>query len=103
MRGKEKRKREMEKGKTKREGEGKEAVAIFFYFLLEREHLLSKIPVNPTVRFLRTKKQSGLHIEDYMWALVLGVFDKLREVGVLSYLFYPLFKCFVKACVGLRP
>ena len=28
-----------------------------------------------------------------MWAPVLGVFDKLREIGVLSYLFYPLFKC----------
>ena len=34
-----------------------------------------------------------LHIEDYTWAPVLGVFDKLREVGVLSYLFFPLFKC----------
>ena len=34
-----------------------------------------------------------LHIEDYTWAPVSGVFDKLREVGVLSYLFYPLFKC----------
>ena len=30
-----------------------------------------------------------------MWALVLGVFNKLREVGVLSYLYYTLFKCFV--------
>ena len=36
-----------------------------------------------------------LHIEDYTWASVSGVFDKLREVWVLSYLFYPLFKCFV--------
>ena len=34
-----------------------------------------------------------LHIEDYMWAPVSGVFDKICEVGVLSYLFYPLFKC----------
>ena len=34
-----------------------------------------------------------LHIEDYTWAPVSGVFDKLHEVGVLSYLFYPLFKC----------
>ena len=30
-----------------------------------------------------------LRIEDYTWALVSGVFDKLREVGVLSYLVYP--------------
>ena len=36
-----------------------------------------------------------LRIEDYTWALVLGSFDKLREVGVLSYLSYILFKCFV--------
>ena len=27
------------------------------------------------------------------WTPVSGVFDKLHEVGVLSYLFYPLFKC----------
>ena len=55
----------------------------------------SRFMVDRTVGFLRAKKQSGLHIEDYTWAPVLGVFDKLREVGVLSYLFYPLFKCFV--------
>ena len=36
-----------------------------------------------------------LRIEDYTWALVLRVFDKLHEVGVLSYLSYTLFKCFV--------
>ena len=37
------------------------------------------------------------------WAPVLGSFDKLREVGVLSYLSYTLFKCFVDDSVGLRP
>ena len=36
-----------------------------------------------------------LHSEGFALVLVLGVFDKLREVGVLSYLFYSLFKCFV--------
>ena len=36
-----------------------------------------------------------LHIEDYTWAPVSEVFDKLHEVGVSSYLFYTLFKCFV--------
>ena len=30
-----------------------------------------------------------------MWTPVLRSFNKLREVGVLSYLFYTLFKCFV--------
>ena len=41
--------------------------------------------------------------EDYAWAHVLGSFDKLREVGVLSYLSYTLFTCFVDDSVGLRP
>ena len=50
----------------------------------------------PSDRFgLRSKVV--LHIEDYTWTLVLGVFDKLREVGVLSNLFYSWFKCFVNA------
>ena len=44
-----------------------------------------------------------LHIEDYTWTSVSGVFDKLREVWVSSYLFYSWFKCFVDVCVGLRP
>ena len=30
--------------------------------------------------------------EDYAWALVLGSFDKLREVGVLFYFLYLLVK-----------
>ena len=33
---------------------------------------------------------------------ILRSFDKLREVGVSSYLFYSWFKCFVDVCVGLR-
>ena len=73
----------------------------FLYFLLGREHLLSKIPVNPTVGFLRAKKercstQRRQHVDP-----ILRSFHKIREVGVLSYLFYPLFKCFVNICVGL--
>ena len=46
----------------------------------------------PSDRF-EPRSKVVLHIEDYTWAPVSGVFDKLREVGVLSYLFYPLFKC----------
>ena len=56
-------------------------------------HLLSRIPGVRTVGLLWAKKQSGSIIEDYTWAPVSGVFDKIHEVGVLSYLFYPLFKC----------
>ena len=39
----------------------------------------------------------------YAWAPISGSFDKLREVGVLSYLVYFRFKCFVNDFVGLRP
>ena len=44
-----------------------------------------------------------LRIEDNAWAPVSWSFDKLREVGVLFYLSYTLFKCFVDDSVGLRP
>ena len=53
--------------------------------------LISKIPGDPTVGSFRVKKEScstrGLRF--------FCSFDKLCEVGVLSYLFYTLFKCFV--------
>ena len=39
----------------------------------------------------------------FAWVPVLRSFDKLREVVVLSYLFYSLFKSFVDDSVGLRP
>ena len=52
--------------------------------------------------FFEPRRKVALRDEDYVWAPVLRSFDKLREVGVLSYLFYLLFKCFVNACVGLR-
>ena len=41
------------------------------------------------------RKKAVLYDEDNAWTPVLRSFDKLREVGVLSYLFYTLFKCFV--------
>ena len=56
----------------------------------------------PSDRF-GSRSKVVLRIEDYTWAPVSGVFDKLREVGVSSYLFYSWFKCFVDVCVGLRP
>ena len=36
--------------------------------------------------FAGTRTKDALRIEAYAWASVLGVFDKLQEVGVLSYL-----------------
>ena len=34
------------------------------------------------------RRKVVLRIENNVWAPVSGVFDKLHEVGVLSYLFY---------------
>ena len=59
--------------------------------------LLSRIYGVRTVGSLGPRSKVVLHIKDYMWAQVSVVFDKLREVGVLSYLSYSWFKCFVDA------
>ena len=53
--------------------------------------------------FDEARRKAVLRGEDNALTPVLGVFDKLREVGVSSYLFYSWFKCFVDVCVGLRP
>ena len=42
------------------------------------------------------------HDKSYARVLVLGSLDKLRGVGVFSYLVYFLFKCFVNGLVDLR-
>ena len=40
--------------------------------------------------FFETRRKVALRGEAYEWALVLGVFDKLREVGVSYYLIFTL-------------
>ena len=40
---------------------------------------------------LRVRRKAVLRDEAYMWAPVLGVFDKPREVGDLSYLGFTLY------------
>ena len=45
--------------------------------------------------FFGVRRKVALRSEAYLWASVLRSFDKLREVGILFSLFYPLFKCFV--------
>ena len=91
--------RKKEKKKKERErGEGKKRGFYFSFFCF----FLRFTEIRPS-NFFGPRSKVVLLIEDYTWALVLRSFDKLREVGVLSYLFYPLFKCFVNVCVGLRP
>ena len=45
--------------------------------------------------FFGARRKVVLRSEGNAWAPVSGVFDKLHEVVVLSYLSYTLFKCFV--------
>ena len=47
--------------------------------------------------FFGPRRNVVLRGEGNAWAPVSWSFDKIHEVGVLSYLFYPLFKCFVNA------
>ena len=49
------------------------------------------------------RREVVLRGEGNVWTPILGVFDKIHEVGVSSYLFYSWFKCFIDVCVGLRP
>ena len=49
--------------------------------------------------FFGPRRKVVLHNVGIAWVPVLGSFDKLRKVGVLSYLFYLLFKCFVNGLV----
>ena len=53
--------------------------------------------------FIGTRRKMVLRREGFAWVSVIRSFDKLREVGVLSYLSYTLYKCFVDDSVGLRP
>ena len=41
--------------------------------------------------FVGTRRKVALRGETYAWAPVLGVFDKLREVGVSPYLGFILY------------
>ena len=45
--------------------------------------------------FFVARKKVVLKDEGNAWAPILRSFDKIREVGVSSYLFQTLFKCFV--------
>ena len=54
------------------------------------------------LEFYRRRRKAVLRGEGNAWAPFLGVFDKLREAGVSSYLFYSWFKWFIDVCVGLR-
>ena len=75
--------------KTKRAGEGRDVQKVRFLNSRERKcsFSLDFREIEPS-DFFGTKREVALRGEDYAWAPILRSFDKLREVGVLSYLFY---------------
>ena len=52
-----------------------------FLFFLEREHLLSKIPIDQTVGFRRSKKESCSTRRGLRMGTDLVEFRQLQEVG----------------------
>ena len=75
---------------------GVRAVADFQFLLRERERdfSLDFRAIRPS-KFFGARRKVVLRNEGNAWASILSSFDKLPEVGVSSYLFYTLFKCFV--------
>ena len=64
----------------------------------ERDLSLDLRAIRPS-KFVGTRSKAALRIETYAWAPVSGVFDKLREVGDLSYLGFTLYLS-VLSCFG---
>ena len=71
------------------------------FFIFSLSFFFRYMKIGP-LDFIGAEGKIGLCDESYAWTPKSWSLDKLREIGVLSYLFYPLFKCFVNACVGLR-
>ena len=83
---------------------GRRCSSLGFLFSSERvsDFYLRYRAIGP-LDFFGPRSKAILRSEGFAWVPVLRSFDKLREVGVLSYLSYTLFKCFVDDSVGLRP
>ena len=82
---------------------GKHLQRVRFLYFSEREcdFSLGFWAIRPS-EFVGTRRKAVLRSEGFTWVPVLRSFDKLREIGVLSYLSYSLFKCFVDDCVDFR-
>ena len=49
------------------------------------------------------RSKIGPHCKSYTWVPLLWSFDKIREVGVFSYLLYSLDKSYLNGLDGVRP
>ena len=56
---------------------------------------MENFPAFGRSKFDSSRTKVGAHSVIYVWTPKSWSFDKLRKVGVLSYLSYTLFKCFV--------
>ena len=63
----------------------------YFFFFFFFSLLLSQIYENRTVGFIRAEGKVDLRDESYAWTPKSWSFDKLREVGDLSYLGFTLY------------
>ena len=73
----------------KGKGKGSSEVQILNYRERESHFSLDFREIRPS-ELVGTRSKAALRIETYAWAPVLGVFDKIREVGDLSYLGFTL-------------
>ena len=67
----------------------KGCISLGFSYSRERECVFSlRLRAIQPSEFVGTKRKVILRSEGNAWAPILRSFDKLREVGVLPYLFY---------------
>ena len=86
----------LQKERRKRAGGKWRCRKLGFVIFRERESAFSlRSRATRPSDFFGARRKVVLRSEGYAWATVLRSLDKLREVGVLSYLLYLLFKYFV--------
>ena len=76
-------------------GKRKFTVSLGFYFSERVSNFSLKSRVIRSLEFFGPRSKAVLGREGFVWVPVFRSFNKLHEVGVLSYLSYTLFKCFV--------
>ena len=68
-----------------------DVVGDFVFFIVRECHFSLGLRAIRPSKFFGARRKAALLIEAYAGAPVLGVFDKLREVGDLSYLGFTLY------------
>ena len=86
-------KKEKRRGKERNEG----------IFRVRSSHFSLHFPVIGSANSSEARSKVGPHCKGYAWVPVLWSFDKFREIGVFSYLFYSLTKSHVNGLDGARP